>query len=342
MKKYLSIIMVFAAFALCGCGDKTTINGYSEEDVAKLLAEAKDTVYQVTDGDSVITYIYVTDTLYNEIVDTVYNRVTDTLYKELVDTIYTRVVDTVVNTLVDTIVSRVIDTVITTMVDTIYTRVIDTVFSTLEVIGVDTELPRDTSITMSAELNGATVSKTFYGIVYKGVFFDTTMYQYADVNHVWVNDRKGDITGYIGEGVKGKAYMPVGEKHHQSDNCSGCDYIKLAYEVPSQCGSLTPPNKGIIHEYVMNRTPLDNYKTPFTGWRMLNDKDAYNIQSIASHIIPDGATVFTSLISKSTKDAEYNYGRVVYYSSYLANVITSTGIKTVEKPMNYMCAYDLN
>lgn len=324
--KHLIIIAVLLASFIVGCGDKTTINGYSEDDVSKLLEENRDTIYQVTDGDSILTYIYVTDTLYNNIVDTVYNRVTDTL----------------ITTLVDTITTRVVDTIMTTLVDTIYTRVIDTVFSTLEEIGVDTELPRDTSITMSAELNGATVSKTFYGIVYKGVFFDTTLYPYADVNHVWVKGKKGEIYGYIGEVMNGSVYMPVGETHHQTDNCSGCDYIKLAYEVPSQCGSLTPPNKGIIHEYVMDRTPLDNYKTPFTGWRMLNDKDAYNIQSIASNIIPDGVTVFTSLISKSTETFEYHYGSAVTYSSYLANVITSTGIKTVEKPMHYMCAYDLN
>ena len=337
MKKYLSIIMLFAAFALCGCGDKTTINGYSEEDVAKLLAEAKDTVYQVTDGDSVITYIYVTDTLYNEIVDTVYNRVTDTLYKELVDTIYTRVVDTVVNTLVDTIVSRVIDTVITTMVDTIYTRVIDTVFSTLEVIGVDTELPRDTSITISTELNGATVSKTFYGIVYKGVFFDTTVYQYADTSHVWVNDEKTfDVYGYLGKAVPGNGYMPIGSHYRQRNQEASS--LELAYDVPQQCGSLTAPNMGLIHEYVASKSD-QKYQTPFAGWRMLNDSDAYKIQSVASYIIPDGATVFTSLISSSKH--EYGNGRLYYYDTYIANVITSTGVKTANKPLHYMCAYDI-
>lgn len=69
MKKIL-LIMAFAIF-MTGCGDTTTINGYSEEQVSELLASNKDTVYQVQKGDSVLTYIYVTDTLYKEMVDTI-------------------------------------------------------------------------------------------------------------------------------------------------------------------------------------------------------------------------------------------------------------------------------
>lgn len=356
MKQIYTMCILLLVFAMYGCGDKTTINGYSESEVSKLLADNKDTVYQVTDGDSVLTYIYVTDTLYNEIVDTVYNRVTDTLYKEmidtvynkvvdtlyneLIDTIYTRVVDTVVNTLVDTIVTRVIDTVINTMVDTVYTRVIDTVFATLNDIGIDTELPRDTSITLTAIVDGNEIKKQYFGVVYKHVFYDTTIYQYADTNHVWVHDKRGDITGYLG--AASNAYIPVGTHYTQSDNCSGCNYILLAYDIPSQCGGLGSPNSGVFHEYVYRgsvggASMTQKYQTVFTGWHMLNDDDAYSIQNVADLIIPPGATVFTSVISTKTSSV----GATNSIVEYLANAITSNGIRTINKPMNYMCAYDL-
>ena len=165
--------MTFALFTI-GCGDTTTINGYSEEQVSELLASNKDTVYQVQKGDSVLTYIYVTDTLYKEMVDTIYKQVIDTIVNS----------DTIYNLIVDTVYTRVIDTVINALVDTIYTRVIDTVFATLEDVGINTELPRDTTITLYDTTDNQIIAKIYKGIVFKNVFYDTTKYKYNETDDV--------------------------------------------------------------------------------------------------------------------------------------------------------------
>ena len=320
MKHLVTTLAFLLSLMVFGCGDTTNINGYSEEDVAKMLSENKDTVYQVTQGDSVLTYIYVTDTLYNEIVDTVYNRVTDTLYRELVDTVYNKVVDTVMTTLVDTIVTRVIDTVITTMVDTIYTRVIDTVFTTLNTIGVDTELPRDTTITLSEDFNGSTITKTFSGIVFKGVFYETKLYQYADTSR-----SKG-------------TYYPLTTSQEICDMYSNnlCDI----YTIVSQCGGVLPPSDGIYHltySRSQTKTYITQYQT-FTGWRLFDDSDAYKLRNMLDQVIEPNAQVFLSKISATPFGSLFNEG----FKEWNANVATTNGITVANKPMHYMCAYDLN
>lgn len=64
------ILTLIMCIAMIGCGDEVTnINGYTDEQVAEMIAASKDTIYQVKDGDSVITYIYVTDTLYSQIIE---------------------------------------------------------------------------------------------------------------------------------------------------------------------------------------------------------------------------------------------------------------------------------
>ena len=338
MKQLYTMCILVLIFAMYGCGDKTTINGYSEDEVSKMLADNKDTVYQVTNGDSVLTYIYVTDTLYNEIVDTVYNRVTDTLYKEmidtvynkvvdtlyneLIDTIYTRVVDTVVNTLVDTIVTRVIDTVINTMVDTIYTRVIDTVFATLNDIGIDTELPRDTTIVLNAEVDGSIITKQYTGFVYKNVFYESKLYQYADTSR------------------NSTTYYPLTTVWEMCDTYSNnlCD----RYTLVNQCGGILPPSDGLYHltySSSVSKTYYSTYQT-IPGWRMFDDADAYALKNMLDLVIQPGAKVFLSKISSESTDP---YGRYFNdgFKHWQANVATSTGVTVADKPMNYMCAYDL-
>lgn len=261
MKKIL-LLMAFALFTI-GCGDTTTINGYSEEQVSELLASNKDTVYQVQKGDSVLTYIYVTDTLYKEMVDTIYKQVIDTIVNS--DTIYNRIVDTVY--------ARVIDTVINTLVDTIYTRVIDTVFATLENVGIDTELPRDTIITLYDTTDNQITAKIYNGIVYKNVFYDTTKYKYNETDTEPYN-------------------ITIG----------GWKSTNLKVYATTQCGILSKPtwkNLGWTSEETFKMIKH------ISGWRMFNSSDAIKFQDNLNKIISDNSEIYLSTITQSEKLYEF-------------------------------------
>lgn len=257
MKKIL-LLMAFAIF-MTGCGDTTTINGYSEEQVSELLASNKDTVYQVQKGDSVLTYIYVTDTLYKEMVDTIYKQVIDTIVNS--DTIYNRIVDTVY--------TRVIDTVINTLVDTIYTRVIDTVFATLEDVGINTELPRDTTITLYDTTDNQIIAKIYKGIVFKNVFYDTTKYKYNETDSEPYN-----IT---------------------IDNDIRSTYLTVY--TTTQCGILSKPTWKNI-----GWTSEETFRTVkhIPGWRLFNSNDANKLQENLDMFITDDM-IYLNTITKSNK-----------------------------------------
>lgn len=257
MKKIL-LLMAFALFTI-GCGDTTTINGYSEEQVSELLASNKDTVYQVQKGDSVLTYIYVTDTLYKEMVDTIYKQVIDTIVNS--DTIYNRIVDTVY--------TRVIDTVINTLVDTIYTRVIDTVFATLEDVGINTELPRDTTITLYDTTDNQITAKIYKGIVFKNVFYDTTKYKYNETDSEPYN-----IT---------------------IDNDIRSTYLTVY--TTTQCGILSKPTWKNI-----GWTSEETFRTVkhIPGWRLFNSNDANKLQENLDMFITDDM-IYLNTITKSNK-----------------------------------------
>lgn len=184
MKKFL--ILFIACLAFFGCGDDVTnINGYTDEQVqakidstlgAQDVVLMTDTVYQQT-VDTI--YNMVIDTITNELVDTIYQRVVDTVTNELVDTIYQRVVDTVMTELVDTIYNRVVDTVYKELVDTIYQKVIDTVFTELEKQNISVEIPRDTILNIYDTTDNVITIKQYNGIVYKNIFYANQIYSIA-------------------------------------------------------------------------------------------------------------------------------------------------------------------
>lgn len=299
MKKIL-LIMAFALFTI-GCGDTTTINGYSEEQVSELLASNKDTVYQVQKGDSVLTYIYVTDTLYKEMVDTIYKQVIDTIVNS--DTIYNRIVDTVY--------TRVIDTVINTLVDTIYTRVIDTVFATLEDFGINTELPRDTTITLYDTTDNQIIAKIYKGIVFKNVFYDTTKYKY--------NETAGEPYNITIE----TGWYSTNFYMYSTNRCGLIDtptWKDFGWEDKDNVRYKSESR----YNYTLKRIP---------GWRLFNVKDANALRDNLDRIISDDSEVYLSTIKEDTK--LYNFE---------ANVATqySTSQASKGKLIKYMCAYDLN
>jgi len=206
MKKLFIFGLAVAMLSACG-NDPVTNAGYFDDDLDRSIDSSthddhsqNNTTITSDDHSSVVIddhssvnhyytdTIFVVDTVFHETTDTIYKMTVDTLYKTHIDTLYktlydtltTTIIDTVINTLVDTVVQRVIDTVINTMVDTVYTRVVDTVFNVIESSKPEPDRPRDTSITVVGTLEGYEVTRTYYGYVYKNVFYDTTLYKFTD------------------------------------------------------------------------------------------------------------------------------------------------------------------
>ena len=83
MKKLFSTLIVFAIMII-GCGDETTVKGYTDEDVQNMFSIFKDSVVQE-----------ITDSVIHTSKDTVYKVSKDTVFKNSRDTIYIATKDTV-------------------------------------------------------------------------------------------------------------------------------------------------------------------------------------------------------------------------------------------------------
>lgn len=321
MKHLLAILI--AAAMLTACGDTTTINGYSDEQVEKLLEANKDTIYQVNDGDSILTYIYVTDTLYTEIVDTVYKMSVDTLYQTLYDTLTTTITDTIVNTLVDTITTRVIDTVINTMVDTVYTRVIDTVFKTLETIGVDTDMPKDTTIVLYDTTEGTITAKFYAGVVFKNTFYEAKEYQLAKEMPTV------DASFSFSTSVNGVQEVTV-SNYAWEMNCSGACGIRGNVYVTALCGTITQPD-------YMNFAYKTTQIKRFDGWRVFDAEDAYKMAPYLNQIVSDTTLVYLSTVLNTQNGVNTTFtANVAKY-----NVPSMVSQNKDKYSLKYVCAYDL-
>lgn len=315
MKKIITILTICAA--LIGCGDDVTnINGYTDEEVKALIDSSlgsqdvivmSDTVYQQT-VDTI--YNMVIDTVTNELVDTIYQRVVDTVTTELVDTIYTRVVDTVMNELVDTIYQRVVDTVYHELVDTIYKKVVDTVFTELEKVGIDVSKPRDTTITLSDTADGIITSKTYKGVVYKGVFYEAHEYQYGALLKM---TPASDNTFYQFGNINTK---------------ENYEWITVYYY--DQCGSINKPDyNGIAWRNV-------NSIKRFPGWRLFNDQDASEMAQYLDMIVSDTTLVYLNTLSYDER------GRGALVATIAKYKVPNTTSKNEDKEkLKYVCAYDL-
>lgn len=169
MKKLFSTLIVFAIMII-GCGDETTVKGYTDEDVQNMFSIFKDSVVQE-----------ITDSVIHTSKDTVYKVSKDTVFKNSRDTIYIATKDTVYSVTTNDSIVYIYktDTVSKVLDDTTMIRLLDSVYHRVE--SLSDENPRDTTITLSdtteLESGYTVVSKTWKGFVYKGVFYDTTAYQ---------------------------------------------------------------------------------------------------------------------------------------------------------------------
>lgn len=316
MKKLISILIT--CLVMIGCGDDVTnINGYTDEEVRTII----DSTLDAQDVK------LMSDTVYQQTVDTIYNMVIDTVTHELVDTIYQRVVDTVTNELVDTIYSRVVDTVYKELVDTIYHRVVDTVFTELHNAGIDVERPRDTTITVYDTTDGAIISKIYTGVVYKRVFYEANAYQYL----------------YTDKRDEGKSYSAKIEYFHVPNtqftvldysyetNCRGdaCGIQGTVY-YPDQCGIISKPD----YNDAAYRSKESIKK--IGKWRMFDGSDAVNMAQYLNMLVPDTTLIYLSTIEYDTNVNGDFTANVAKYK--ISSMVSTNKSKT---QLKYICAYDL-
>ena len=168
MKNKLIMFAIMTIF-MVGCGDETTIEGYTDEDVQNMFAVFKDSVVQGIE-----------DSIMQSAKDTVYKISKDTIYKNTKDTIYLATKDTVYSIKTNDSIVYVYktDTIHNVVDDTILIRLADSVYRYME--SLPDEIPRDTSITLIDTINSESgftvISKTWKGITYKGIFYDTSAY----------------------------------------------------------------------------------------------------------------------------------------------------------------------
>ena len=152
------------AIFMVGCGDETTVKGYTDEDVLIMFNIFKDSVVQG-----------ITDSVIQASKDTVYQSSKDTIYLATKDTVYS------VTTKDSIVYIYKTDTVRNVFDDTVLIRVIDSIYHHVE--SVSDEIPRDTTITLSDTTESGTgftvISRTWHGKVFQGVFYDTTVYEAA-------------------------------------------------------------------------------------------------------------------------------------------------------------------
>lgn len=320
MKKLF--LFLIAIFTFIGCGDDVTnINGYTDEQV-----QAK--IDSTLDAQDVVV---MTDTVYQQTVDTICNMVIDTVTNELVDTIYTRVIDTVTNELVDTIYQRVVDTVYHELVDTIYQKVVDTVFTELERVGIDITKPRDTTITLYDTTDGIVISRTFSGIVYKNTFYERAEYQYL------FNDKRDEGKSYS---AKIEYYRVPNTSFSVPDysyenNCSGntkyaCGIEGTVYYV-DECGTVSKPD---YHD-VAYRSKTSIKKVG--NWRLFNAKDAAVMSQYLDMIVSDTTQIYLSTIQYDTAaNGDFTANVAMHH------VASMTSANRDKLNIKYICAYDLN
>lgn len=352
MLKYALTIMTLA-FAACGISTPDPVDSGSPDspEVMTIDITQNDTIV-VYNTDSVITkVITISDSIVTRTVDTVVtvfridtvgitqfdtlvkvDTVVVTVYDRIVDTAYIEHTDTINTYSVDTV--RVSDTITVIQIDTLFTGIHDTTIVEITDTIVNTQLSkpglRDTSITLSMEVDGATISRTFYGKVANGIFYDTTLYQYGAISG------KDDMRMYPTNSTVAThaGYYALGANARQS---GGSAMSASDTSAISKCGLDKQITQFFVDSRLVHR---------FSGWRLVNERDIYLNKDNLDQLIPADSSIFLSVSYASHNNQMFCYGygctnNSTYTDTYVANVATQYGITTKEKPTRYMCAYEL-
>ncbi len=259
-----------------------------------ITATIKPDTVTVNHIDTVKTMVTKVDTVKKVVLDTVIvNKVkydTVTLNKTItkVDTLVKP--DTVITVDTAVVIERIRDTIVTHTVDTIHVSHIDTLLlyspniSTHTNTAIDTTLPRDTTIVLTLDTNGVKLARIFSGKIYKGVFYDTTLYQYA-----------GTFSGSVITGS-----VP-----------------KYQYVYRTQCGAMSPPDYNGIAYLSMIEPTCSGCSVRVTnrywisGWHEFNEKDMAILGDNRKYVIPKDSTIFLSQIDQTLTNVGNWYGASV-------------------------------
>lgn len=309
--------IIFTIIILCifGCGVDVTDPqaGYFDDHTDNSVNIDNSIHYSESTKDTVI----IKDTIEKKIVDTII----DTLKQIKIDTLVKHKVDTLKQTKVDTVKIVKVDTVRQTIIDTVYKKITDTVYT--NTIGYSNtsfeEEPRDTTITLSWSEDGYSYSKSYDGIVYKNVFYEAKEYQYgmyapnsntSDYKMFFIQDNMVTVGEYNGKaGISG--YNNMGT-------------VKLTY----LCGTITKPD----YKDLAYSSNIEIKK--FDGWRIFNEKDAYDMAKYLDKLVSDTAEIYLDLLGyDKTKGGTVTVAaakfKVPYFQSNNRN------------KLKYVCAYDL-
>lgn len=243
----------------------------------------------------------------------------DTLINSKVDTVYISNIDTIVH--LDTVVNVNLDTNYIIKYDTLYIVSKDTVL-----LEQDEELPRDTSITLSTIVDSSTITKTYYGVVYKNVFYESQTYLLGYTAHesnynvfhiVNVNSNYANIVRW------------------NIDTTSNTSYGQDSVYITHQCGIMSKPTyKNIAWKDKPITQRIGN------NWRVFNELDANKMYKWLNKITNDTLTLlYCSTIDmrqSSFQQSEYFSANAVKYG--VSNIVVGYANRF---KLRYGCAYDL-
>lgn len=313
--------VIFTVIILCtfGCGvdvtdpqagyfDKSTDNSVNIDNSIHYSESTKDTVIVKDTVEKKIVDTII-DTLKQIKIDTVIKHKVDTLKQIKVDTLIKHKVDTLKQIKIDTVRQTIVDTIYEKVVDTVYTKVTDTLYKSFE------EEPRDTTITLSEEINGVLYTKSYEGIVYKNVFYDTTKYVYNIQT-----DRDAQM----------RAYDHIGTTGIPNNNTK--------YHFADKCGVITKP---AYRDFAWNETDTI---LRFSNWRKFNAGDANKLRDFSEKIINESIIYLDVIYDDGYLwENEFNVANKYTPNTVTKNMIVHSGYQTerIFVTLSYMCAYEL-
>lgn len=244
--------------------------------------------------------------------------VIDTSINSKLDTVYVSSADTIVH--IDTIINIISDTNYIIKYDTLYIVNKDTVL-----IRQDEELPRDTSVTLSVIVDSSVITKTYYGVVYKNVFYESQTYPLGYTTYFDHNTFHIVNTTY--DGASKISY----KVDITSNASSGKDNVYITH----QCGIIAKPD---YKDIAWTAEPIT--KRIGNNWRVFNELDANKMYKWLNKITNND----TTLLYVSTIEMQ----QVSFQQSetFSANA-TKQGVNnlavgyTNRFKLKYACVYDL-
>lgn len=264
-------------------------------------------------GDD-ITNVYKTELLEKDTTQVII----DTSINSKLDTVYVSSVDTIMH--IDSIVNIISDTNYIIKYDTLYIVNKDTLL-----IRQDEELPRDTSIILSVIVDSNVITKIYYGVVYKNVFYESQTYPLGYTAH--------EFNYNVFHIVNTNDYASI--VRYNIDTTSSASYGKDSVYITHQCGVINKPDYKNIAWTVK---PI--IKRIGNNWRVFDEVDANKMYKWLNKITSnDTILLYVSTIEMKSVSFQQS-------ETFSANA-TKHGVNNLvigyydRFKLKYACVYDL-